>query len=296
MKRFELADQNTKIPPSHKCNKCDFILYEAYECKENRCTIFCKDHLPENKKCPECDGEFLFDQKKTDFIKNKYQVNCLNCSSKMMLKDFDSHLKEECKKECTQKCGQLFSTEEEMEKHIKEECFQTVTKCIGCSYSSKRGEVNIHQEICEELEKIKLIGLPLENKIEQLEKEIFLLIERNKKQEEQINKLNQKNLEQDNKIFLLENQNQKQIEEFEKQIGEIKKQGEVIKELQEGFFFLRNYVGEQKKQEYKKKEEKNKKQEEEKRILFEEQERKSKEEIEKKRKEEEEQKRLLIKG
>ena len=186
MKRFELADENTKIPPSMKCNKCDYILYEAYECKENRCTIFCKDHLPENTKCEICDGEFLFDQKKTEIIKNRYQVKCLNCPSKMMLKDFDSHLKEGCKKECSQKCGQLFSTEEEMRKHIKEECFQTVTKCIGCSYSSKRGEVNIHQEICEELEKIKQIRLPLEKKIEQQEKKIFLLEEQNQKQEKEI--------------------------------------------------------------------------------------------------------------
>ena len=213
MKRFELTDENTKILKAHTCEKCDYILYEAYECKE-KCTVFCKDHLPENKKCEICDGEFLFDQIKTESIKNRYEVKCSNCPSKMMLKDFDSHLKEGCKKECTQKCGQLFSTEEEMKKHIKEKCFQTVTKCLGCSYSSKRGEVNIHQEICEEMEKIKQIRFPLEKKIEQLE---------------------EKNQEQDNQILLLIEHNQKQEEE--------------IKDLREEISFLKKYVEEQKKKE-----------------------------------------------
>ena len=92
MKRFELADENTKILRAHKCSKCDFIFYEAYKCKDNECSIFCKDHLPESRKCPECDGEFLFNQNLTDNIKNRYEVKCLNCPSKMMLKDFDSHL------------------------------------------------------------------------------------------------------------------------------------------------------------------------------------------------------------
>ena len=254
MKRFELADENTNILLPHKCSKCDFILYDAYECKDNRCTIFCKDHLPENKKCEICDGEFLFNQNLTDNIKNRYPVKCLDCPSKMMLKDFDSHLKEGCKKECTQKCGQLFSSEEEMKKHIKEECFQTVTKCIACSYSSKRGEVNIHQEICEEMEKIKQFTLPLEKKVEEQEKKINLLIEEQnqkqlrknenqdieiKKQEEEIKDL-RKNLQrqdekietQDKEILLLKEQNQKQSEE-------IKKQGEEIS-------FLKKYVEKQK--------------------------------------------------
>ena len=116
-----------------------------------------------------------------------------------MLKDIDSHLKEGRKKECSQKCGQLFSTEEEMKTHIKEECFQTVTKCIGCSYSSKRGEVNIHQEICEEMEKIKQFRLPLENKSEQQNKKI-------KKQEEKIalfTKYFEELLKKDEKKFVL---------------------------------------------------------------------------------------------
>ena len=111
MKRFELADNDINIPPSHKCSKCENILLNAYECKENRCTIFCKEHLPENKKCPECEGEFMFNQNLTENIKNRYEVKCLNCPSKMKLKDFDSHLNE-----CSLKSNQIFSIEEELKK------------------------------------------------------------------------------------------------------------------------------------------------------------------------------------
>ena len=89
LKRFGLADEKTKTLKPHICEKCDFILYEAYECKENRCTVFC---IFQKTKNVQNVGEFLFDQKKTENIKNRYEVKCLNCPSKMMLKDFDSHL------------------------------------------------------------------------------------------------------------------------------------------------------------------------------------------------------------
>ena len=231
MKRFELADENTKILKAHTCEECNSILYEAYECKENRCTIFCKDHLPENKKCEICDGEFMFNQNLTDNIKNRYKVKCLNCPSKMMLKDFDSHLEEGCKKECSQKCGQLFSTEEEMEKHIKEECIETVIKCIACSYANKRGEVNIHQEICEEMQKIKQINLNLEKKIEQQDKEIFLLKEENQKQGEEISFL-KKYVEEQKKKLELEEERKKRKEEKKKKKEQFE-EGERIGEKRE---------------------------------------------------------------
>ena len=149
--------------------------------------LFCQDHLPENKKCPECGEEvFKFDEKKTENINNKYQVKCLNCPSKMILKEFDSHLKEGCKKECPQKCDRFFSTEHQIEKHIKEECINTETKCIACSLTDKRGLILMHQEICEEFEKINRFVSPLQNKIVILERHNQMQEEETKKQAQEI--------------------------------------------------------------------------------------------------------------
>ena len=95
VRKFVLAHKDTKIPESHKCEKCKFILCSAYSC-ECGCTSFCKDHLPTINKCPSCKGELFHVEKKTNFINESYEVKCSECSSQMKLKDFDSHL-EGCK-------------------------------------------------------------------------------------------------------------------------------------------------------------------------------------------------------
>ena len=215
MKRFELAE-NIKILQAHTCEKCDFILYDAYECKENRCTIFCKDHLPQNKICEICEGEFLFNQNLTNKIKNRYQVKCLKCPSKMMLKDFDSHLKEGCKKECPQKCGNIFSREQELQTHLKEECVNNVITCmgyIGCKKKDARGMVLIHQEDCEDAQKIFELIDPLKQKLvflanqnDSLKNLVSLLQQENQTLKNQLDQQNQR-------IFVLENQFQKTKEE-----------------------------------------------------------------------------------
>ena len=97
-KIFELVDTNIKIPISHKCHFCDFILFDVFEC-EDRCGMYCKEHLPENKKCGECDGDLHFNKDLTNKIKEKYMIICTSCSEQMMLKDLRAHLKDQCKKE-----------------------------------------------------------------------------------------------------------------------------------------------------------------------------------------------------
>ena len=98
-REFVLANDNQKIFHRHKCKECDLIIYNVFECKE-RCSVYCYDHLPENKKCGECGSNFELNSSLTERIKQKYEIKCSNCSQKMFLIQLESHLKDgNCKKQ-----------------------------------------------------------------------------------------------------------------------------------------------------------------------------------------------------
>ena len=175
MKRFELVDKNTKIPPSHRCFGCEYILFDAFECKNDCGIFFCEIHLPQNKRCEECGGEFALKSILSQKIKEKYgEINCLICSEKMLLKNFEIHLKEGCKKDCTQNCGKRLVSEEEIKNHIETDCINTVISCIGChNFKDSRGLVLTHQELCEDAQRFFKIIDPIHNKISFLERTSF---------------------------------------------------------------------------------------------------------------------------
>ena len=75
MKRNERSsEQSKKILPKNKTHKCEKTKVNLFKCK-NRCRIFCKDHLPENKKCDECNENLIIHK---DFEKN-HKIKCLHC-------------------------------------------------------------------------------------------------------------------------------------------------------------------------------------------------------------------------
>ena len=116
-REFELADKNEKILNSQKCDSCQFVLYQAHECKENKCSSFCQRHLPQNGKCPDCGGQLFYNQILTLKINEKFKIICLNCQDVMMLKDYQSHLlKDEClsREDCIQKEFEILKQQNEL--------------------------------------------------------------------------------------------------------------------------------------------------------------------------------------
>ena len=104
LKRFGLADEKTKILKPHIC---ETFFMKHLNAKKTDSQYSAKSIFQKTKNVQNV-LENLFDQKKTEIVKNRYELKCLNCPSKMMLKDFDSHLKEGCKKECSKKLPTLF--------------------------------------------------------------------------------------------------------------------------------------------------------------------------------------------
>ena len=231
-KKFELAVKNAKIPHSHKCSKCDFLLFEAFEC-EDRCGVFCKEHLPENGECRECGNKFSFNQKLSEKINQKYEIICLRCEKKMLLKEYSKHLKENCDINCPQKCEKSFKTDQEIEKHLKEECINTIISCLGCELTDKREIIKEHEEICEKAKKHLKMMEPFEKKlfliftqlssfkenIYLLQKENYELKKENEKQNKRCNTIEQQNEIKKRKIKNLKQKleiQKEKINEFEK--------------------------------------------------------------------------------
>ena len=208
---FELVDSNLGIPPAHKCSQCASLLYTVHECPT--CSIyFCELHLP--PKCGFCNQQFSINEERTQLIRKKYKVRCAICKEGMMLGDLDYHFKKECKKLCTQNCGEKFSTDEEMNLHIKEACINSIIRCMGfinCKYKDKRGLIVLHQYTCDSALNIMEMMEPLNQKIIQ--------------QNEKINLLNQKIANFEKYNHLLENQLQKKTKKLKKKGIELKLKG-----------------------------------------------------------------------
>ena len=244
-KRFELADPNGKILKAHKCDDCNDILYDVFECSEERCQIYCREHLPKSKKCGECGGELTYNPLLSDKIKKKYKIKCINCSEEMDLKQLEAHLEKGCNIECTQKCGKKFSSKEEIENHLKIDCINTIIGCtgyIGCKYKDKRGIVLIHEQICEFSAKFHEIINPLKIQIFSLQNEnnnlkneihaqnnkLLLIEEEYKKQNEEIVSLKQK-IHPLFKKFLREEEESKK--KFELEISQRKEEEEKLRKF-----------------------------------------------------------------
>ena len=148
MKKYEVVDPNIKIPPGHKCHTCENIMLDVFICSNACGYSYCKEHIPEDKKCEECEEELSYKEELSEKIKKKYQVKCLICDKEMLLDNFESHKRGECKMQCTQKCG-IKLLEVEIEQHIENECLNTVISCLGCNKRDSRGAIKIHEELCE---------------------------------------------------------------------------------------------------------------------------------------------------
>ena len=168
------------------CEECNFILVDAYVCK-NKCSMYCKDHLPPNKKCQKCDGELIFDEKLTNEIK-RCKVSCLSCYWKMRLEEFDYHMNKEIEKKC-KKCDERVYSCKKMQIHKKEDCINRVIECmgVGCTYSSRRGEMLKHEKCCKNIEKTNQFLLPLKKEIDLLKLQFIKQAKIIEEQEKKIN-------------------------------------------------------------------------------------------------------------
>ena len=194
-KEFIIFDSNARILPSHKCNRCEYILNEPHLCK-NMCGVYCIDHLPENSKCEECDEALNKNEEMNEIIINKYKIKCTSCDEGMMLRDYKDHKKIGCKKNCPQNCDSKL-LEEEMEEHIKMHCTNTITSCIGCDKKEKRGLIELHQLECRDALKHFEVIEPIKKQIF----EINLIVDLQRQKIEILEQENQ-NFKQENQILL----------------------------------------------------------------------------------------------
>ena len=189
---FELVDGFNKIARNHQCSKCNGVIVEAHEC-ENRCLIFCEEHLPQSK-CEFCGGNFSFNKELDELIKKRYKVRCTNCEEELMLQQFKEHSKKACKRKCTQKCSKQFENQEKLEKHLKEECENSLIRCIGCNKKGKRKEIEKHQENCKKAKTYFDFLSPIKKRMREQKERIESLEQENKEIAERIS-----NLEKDKK-------------------------------------------------------------------------------------------------
>jgi chromosome segregation ATPase len=178
-------------------------------------------------------------------INKKYKVKCKKCPSEFLIGERDQHKQEGCRKECSQKCGKFFLKKEEIKKHLKEECLNTKIKCVACEFGGRRGEVLVHQEICEKaislLELFNPFNLKIqqeEEKIEQQNQKIILLLSENEQQNQKMEQQNRKIQQEEEKI---EQQNQKIIlllSENEQQNRKLQQQEEKIEQQNHKIIFL----------------------------------------------------------
>ena len=184
MNEYELINKEIKIPPSHKCTSCALLLVDVHECV-NRCSFYCYNHLPSNKKCEICDEMLEFNQKMNELIKKRYEIRCVHCDHQLLFGDLREHNQKSCQRNCPNECN-IKMLENQIESHLKNDCINSIIECLGCFDKDKRGLINIHQQDCKFaqkfLEKIKQIEIDHSQKISELETRIsFLQLQLNKK-------------------------------------------------------------------------------------------------------------------
>lgn len=207
-KRYELADQNVKILPSHRCVKCTAVLLDVYACM-NVCKRYCKAHLPENNQCDECEEELILNESLSEVLKKKYEIRCLICKEEMMLSEFELHLQRDCKKSCPQECGGRYK-EDEMEEHIKRDCINTMVGCIGCQEKLRREMIDQHQKKCQ----IAFKHFDLLNQVrQQHEEELNTIQNKNSTLKKENNSLKSENL----RLLGLLKEKEKQILQLDKE-------------------------------------------------------------------------------
>ena len=115
---YELVDQEIKILTTHICNCCKLITIYPFECDDG-CCIYWENHFPEDRKCPECNGQLKLNKKKQENIYKRYLIKYIRCSSTMSLSEWSTHKKESCKKKCPQKCEEMLTTRRNWKSHQK---------------------------------------------------------------------------------------------------------------------------------------------------------------------------------
>ena len=108
------------INEKDKCDYCKELLIDAYECKMNKCSRYCKNHLP--TKCFKCGGVFDSNKLLNEEIREKYKIKCLNCGEQMSLNQFASHQENACqvKNETSKQQDEIVSLRRQIEKQNQE--------------------------------------------------------------------------------------------------------------------------------------------------------------------------------